>query len=134
MALTANRDPQIRDDQLLSLLAEDNVHIYGGAGVCVNADGYAVPAADTADYKFKGVAVEECDNTLTGHTRGGKRVLIRRRCSAVFSKATAVEGDVNETAYVSDDETVVLAGMVNNIQVGEVLALVDSSHVRVQIQ
>ncbi len=133
MALSANRDPQVRDDKLLSLPVEDDVHIYRGALVCVNAAGYAVPAADTAGYSFRGVAIEEVDNTLTGHSQGGKRVRVRRRCSAVFAKASAVRGDNNEIAYVSDDETVVLAGMENNIAVGEVIDLVDSSHVRVQI-
>lgn len=64
---------------ILSYLVADNVHIYRGSMVAVlTSSGYAVPAADTLNHTFVGFAEEEVDNTLTGHTAGGKSVKVRR--------------------------------------------------------
>ena len=133
-ALTANRDPQTRDDEILSILVEDNVHIYRGAGVCVNAAGYATPAADTAGNVFLGIAREECDNTLTGHTQGGKRVTVFRPGSAVFAKSSAAQTDIGLEAFISDDQTVVLAAAgTEGVHVGTVIDVPSSSTVRVAL-
>jgi len=70
---------KLRGD-ILSYPVEDSVHIYRGSMVDVlTSSGYAVPAADTPNHKFVGFAEEEVDNTLTGHTAGGKAVRVRRK-------------------------------------------------------
>ena len=135
MALTANKDPQTKPDEILAILVEDNVHIYRGAAVCANAAGYAIPATDTDGNVFIGIAMEECDNTVTGHTQGGQRVQVFRPGSAVFSKATAAQTDVGLEAFISDDETVVLAAAgTEGVHVGTVIEVPDSSHVRVALR
>ena len=73
MALSANAEIPRMTGELKSYLVADNVHIFKGALVCVEpAAGYALPGADTARLSFVGIAAEECDNTLTGHTAGGR--------------------------------------------------------------
>lgn len=131
MALSANKDAEIREDKKLELLVEDNVHIYRGAAVCANAAGYAIPGADGAGNVFLGMAAEEVDNTLTGHTQGGKHVLLERRGSAVMSKAVAAQTDVGLTAYISDDTTVALVDPGNTVIMGTVVDVPDSSHLRI---
>jgi len=109
MALSANKDPQIREDEMLSLKVQDNVHIYRGAIVCIDpATGYALPAADTTGYTFAGIALEEVDNTLTGHAAALKRVRVQRRGSAIFTASGLAQTDVGKAAYVSDDTTIAL--------------------------
>ena len=133
-ALAANRDPQTRADEVLSIKVEDDVHIYRGAAVCSNAAGYATPGADTAGNVFQGVAIEEIDNTLTGHSQGGKRVRVFRPGSAVFAKSTAAQTDVGLEAFLSDDQTVVLAAAgTEGIHVGTAIEVPDSTHVRVAL-
>lgn len=105
-ALAANKDVPRKAGELESYLVEDDVHIYKGAMVCKNTSGYAQPAADTAGFEMLGIAYEECDNTLTGHSQGGKSVRVYR--SGVFKVvATSIAQDMlGEKMYVADDQTV----------------------------
>ncbi|MDD4986949.1 MAG: hypothetical protein PHQ43_14470, partial [Dehalococcoidales bacterium] len=83
----------------------DNVHIYKGAHVCIDTSGYLNPAADTAGYRYAGVAAEECDNTLTGHAAGGKncRVWTAGEFDATFTSIT--QAMVGQMMYIKDDAT-----------------------------
>src|SRR5689334_23244169 len=90
----------------LGLLVEDNVHIYQGALVQVNASGYAVPAGvatavDTSGYVTMGKAMEEIDNTLSGHTQGGKTVQVDQGAHTWDNLAgdLVVQADVGRNCY-----------------------------------
>jgi len=129
----ANRDPQLKDSRQLSILVEDSVHIYRGVGVCVNAAGYATPMGDDSGSVFIGVAEEECDNTLTGHSQGGKRIRVALGGSAVFTKASAAQTDLGLPVYAGYDGTVVVAGgSTNKVFVGIITEIISTSLVRVQ--
>ena len=133
--VSANRDPQLKDSRELSILVEDNVHIYWGVGVCVNAAGYAAPMGDDSGVQFVGVALEECDNTLTGHAQGGKRVRVQTQGSAVFTKASAAQTDLGLPVYAGYDGTVVVAGgSSNKVFVGIITEIISSSLARVQLR
>ncbi len=49
---------------VLAFPIDDGDVIYGGAFVCVNAAGYAVPGSDTAGLIFQGVSIHHVDNSL----------------------------------------------------------------------
>jgi len=131
----ANRDPQVKDGVILSVLVEDSVHIYRGVGVTLNAAGYATPMGDDAGAQFVGVALEECDNTLTGHAQGGKRVRVQTQVSAVFTKASAAQTDLGLPVYAGFDGTVVVAGgSTNKVFVGIITEIISTSLARVQLK
>jgi hypothetical protein len=119
MALSKNAELTYKETELKAYPIADNVHIYKGALVCVNSSGYAVPGADTAGYRFVGVAHAECDNTLTGHAAGLKDVLVdnKRFQLPATSISLAMTGQM---MYLVDDATVDdIAGVTNKIAVGE---------------
>lgn len=118
--LSANR-PTARDGGVdsgvivnrIQIPIEDNVHIYQGALVQVNASGFAVPAGvaaatDTSAYVTVGRAYREYDNTVTGHAQSALTVEIEE--GAFFwdlkSGDLPVQADVGHTVYAYDDHTV----------------------------
>jgi len=131
---SANWDPKAQEGKIHEFLMEDNVHIYKGDGVEANAAGYALPMGDDANCVFLGVAIEEVDNTLTGHSQGGKKVRVQMGGNAVFLKASAAQTDLGLSAYASYDKTVVLSGASNPMIVGRVIEIIDTTHVRVQMK
>ena len=75
-ALTRDRATPYREGIEVDYPVATNTKIFAGSLVCVNAAGYAVPAADTTGYQFAGVAMEQVDNT--GGSDGGQSVNLRR--------------------------------------------------------
>lgn len=62
-ALTNDRDTVRKEGKYASYPVKDGAVIYAGGMVCIGADGYAVPASDTAGLKFMGVARAYADNS-----------------------------------------------------------------------
>lgn len=83
-----------------------NTKIYAGAMVCLGADGYAVPAADTAGLKFVGVSRQYVDNT--GGDDGAQTVLVWKDGVFDFAAAGMTAADVGKPVFVGDDQTVAL--------------------------
>jgi hypothetical protein len=135
MALAANIDrPVVGPGVIRSFLVEDSVHIYKGAYVVANAAGYAEPATNAADKVLLGVAVEECDNTLAGHSQGGKSVRVMRGGNFPFTTADLVQADVGLKCYIEDDDTVNDAGTsTQGIIAGIVTEIVSATKVYVDI-
>src|SRR4030042_4892350 len=103
MALAADRATKYRDGVELDAPVATGVKIFAGSMICANASGYAAPGANTANFKFLGVALEQVDNTLGGN--GAKTV--RYRCIGVYEfKASSIsQVDVGKIMYLVDDET-----------------------------
>lgn len=109
----------------------DNVHIYEGALVQVNASGYATPAGvasavDTSAYVTVGRAYREYDNTVTGHTPGALTTEIEQGCFSWDNLGTdlVVQGDVGHNCYAYDDHTVAHTNTSSHYAVaGKVLAI-----------
>lgn len=103
-ALTEDRKTERKQGIIFALLASAGEHIYAGAMVSVDADGYVVHATDTADHKFLGIARKEADNssgsdgdkTCEGYMVG----LFEMISSGITQSGLAKE------AYVVDDNTV----------------------------
>ena len=130
MALTANRyDERFAAGWQLPLPVAANTRIFKGGFVCLNAAGYLVPASDTAGLRCVGVARDGSDNS-TGNA-GDKAVVVVTQGSIIVGKSGAVNADLGKTAFCLDDETVAL-GTTNSITAGLIVAVEDSTHVRVR--
>lgn len=96
--------------------------IYAGALVCIDTDGYARPAADTASFVCVGRAAKLADNTS-----GADGDIMVTVDQGVFKYTTTggsalVQGDVSRLAYVlTDNEIVKAAGTSNNVIAGQVV-------------
>lgn len=105
--LSADLEVVHKQSGLQSFPVKDNDIIYKGALVCVDADGYLAPGADAVSYKFVGVAYEKVDNTLTGHSAGGKSCRVYTEgvfklvCTSAITQAM-----VGQMMYLTDDQTV----------------------------
>jgi hypothetical protein len=106
MAMTANKDVARKEGRVESFAVEDDVHIYKGALVALNASGYLEPASDAADKVLAGVAYEECDNTLDGHSQGGKSCRVERTGVFKLGASSVAQALVGRRVYVVDDATV----------------------------
>jgi hypothetical protein len=104
--------------------------IYKGALACLDADGYAIPAADTTGLIFIGVAYEDGDNA-TG-TDGAIKVRVLKMGTYLVAKATAAQTDLGKAMCISDDNTVA-ADTTNDIPAGVAVEAPDSSHLRIRI-
>lgn len=135
MALTANKDRPVKHSgQIQSYLVENDKHIYKGALVVANNAGYAEPATNAIGKVLLGVAYEECDNTLEGHSQGGKSVRVIRGGSFPFTTADLVQADVGIKCYIEDDDTVNDAGATTQgIVAGIVTEIVSATEVWVDI-
>jgi len=117
MALTADRDTKRREGVIARYPVAANGKIYRGGMVCLNASGYAVAAADTANYKFVGIAMESIDNT--GGSNGDKYVKVWRKGVFKLKKASPALTDIGVSFYVKDDEEVqTAANATNDVLVG----------------
>lgn len=101
--------------------------IFGGTMVFADADGYAVPGADTAalEGKFLGIAEDDADNT--DGTDGDINVKVEAARPFLMAKTgTIVQSDIGADLYADDDQTVALAADVTNrAKVGTLMAIED---------
>lgn len=80
--------------------------IFAGAGVCLDALGNAVPAADTAGLTFVGVSRQYVDNT--GGAAGDQSVLVWQDGIFNFVAVGMTAADIGKSAFIADDQTVAL--------------------------
>jgi predicted RecA/RadA family phage recombinase len=116
-ALTQDRATPYREGIEIEFPVAAATKIYAGSLVCANAQGFAIPGADTAGLKFLGVALEQVDNTSGGD--GAKVVRLRRRGVFEFNAASITQTMVGDPMYVKDDNTFDdAAGTTNDIKAG----------------
>lgn len=120
MGLTADREIVYREglDVEYPMAA---VEIFAGSMVCVNATGYAAPAADTVNFKFVGVALEWKDNS--GGSPGDKKVLVRREGIFQFDASSIAQASVGADMYVVDDHTFDESDPGQGIKCGKLVAV-----------
>ena len=122
-ALNKDRATPYREGIEVALPVAAAVKIYAGSLVCVNAAGYAVPAADTSGYRFAGVAMEQVDNS-----DGGKNVRVRRAGVFEFDAVSISQDMVGVAMYAADDHTFDdAAGPTNDIKVGLLVKYVSAT-------
>lgn len=130
-ALTANFDAERKDGVLVCYKVAAATKIYKGAMVAVNADGYAVPAADAAGLKFVGYAYEPADNSAGA---AGDAVLrVWKDGSFLAAKSDAGQSDIGNDVYIVDDNTVA-ASTTYGVLAGTVVEVPAPGFVRVLIK
>ena len=125
-ALTRDRATPYREGIEVEYPVAANTKIYAGSLVCVNAAGYAAPAADTSGYRFAGVAMEQVDNSAGSD--GGKNVRLRRTGVFEFDAVSITQDMVGDAMYAADDHTFDdAAGPTNDIKVGLLVKYVSAT-------
>jgi hypothetical protein len=130
MALTGSYEAEGKVGALIQYKVAGQVHIYKGALVSLNSDGYAVPGADTSGYKFIGVAYEDADNT--SGTDGAVSIRVLKTGSFLYPIASVEQSDMGEKAYITDDGEVATSTE-NHILAGYICEIPSSGTVRVRI-
>lgn len=106
-ALTQDRNTSRRDGTQIEPPVAAATRIYGGAIVCINAAGYAVPGSTAPTLKAVGVAERRADNTAGNN--GDLRVRCRkgphRFANSASTDAIAL-ADIGSACFIVDDQTV----------------------------
>ncbi len=135
-ALTADYEANRQDGEIIDYKIKNANTIYKDSLVCVAADGYLRPGADTAGFILAGVAVER--STLVAAESDGDRSTRVYKCG-VFQFAAAGGGGasmawVGEQMFIADDQTVSPRNIVtNNILAGICVGYISSTKVKVAI-
>ena len=112
MALTQDRASAQRDGVDVAVPVAAAAEIFAGSIVALDADGYAVPASDTAGLTVFGVAREHVDNS--DGSDGDLDVIVTRGKDWLMKGSGLTQALVGQTVYVSDDETVTTAATATN--------------------
>ncbi|QOX79800.1 hypothetical protein FY034_12950 [Trichlorobacter lovleyi] len=107
MALTADRNTQMKDGELIAVPVAANAVIHAGAMVAANATGFAVPGATATTLTYLGRAEEAVD--ATGYTDGVVQLLVRRGKAFKWKNSgsdAVTQASLGKDCYIVDDETV----------------------------
>jgi hypothetical protein len=130
-ALTQPYETHEREGLIVAYPVKANARIWKGALVCIDSTGYLVPASDTANLRFVGVAFESVDNT--GGANGAKRCRVVKRGTFIYNRiGSFTQADIGTTARAVTDNEVAKTST-NNIVVGTVVELLDGNRVRIRI-
>ncbi len=129
-ALSANYDAERKDGILVSYAVAADAVVYKGALVCLDADGYLVPAADAAGLTFVGVAYEKGDNA--DGADGDVAVRVWKDGSFRVAKAAAAQADLGKAAYCLDDNAVATTSS-HSVAAGTIVEIAGAAAVRVLI-
>jgi hypothetical protein len=131
-ALTQDRNTTYREGVEMEYPVAGGTKIYAGSLVCRNATGYAVPGADLAGVKFLGVALEQADN-ITG-ADGARPVRVRRKGAFEMAASGLDRVNLEDPAYVVDDQTVGLSGQTSHqVACGRIAGFVSATSVFVDL-
>lgn len=122
--LSADQDVARKEDVLTQYPVTSGEIIYKGAMVCVDTDGYLLAAADTAGYKFAGIAYEQKDNSSGLDAALSCRVYTK----GVFllTCTSIMQSMVGNLLYVTDDD-VVDESSTNDIVAGRLVKYVSAT-------
>lgn len=112
-ALTSDRNTEYSLGDLLSIPVAADTRIFAGSLVCSDANGHAVPAADTAGLVFEGVATAQADN-LNGVASDVSIVVRRRGRYRLDSASSLNQSAISALVYAADDHSVAAADDVTN--------------------
>ena len=127
-ALAAAKEANKRAGDQKRYLLKASTTIYKGALVCLDTNGLAVPAADTASFIFVGVAYE----TATSAASGSTYVTVEKRGEYEMVTSGATQATTGKKVFASDDQTVATS-TTNSIAVGYDGEFVSATKVRVRI-
>ena len=103
-ALTKDRNTPSRTAELYQDPVAAGARIYAGAMVCLDAQGFAVPASGATGLTARGMALREADNRQGGN--GAVAVDVQSGCYGLKSDGSIGRQHIGRTAYFVDDQTV----------------------------
>ncbi len=124
-ALGAERDTARKEGAFEAYPLKAGVKIYKGGMACTDANGYLVPASDTAGLKFAGMSRSTYDNT--NGANGAITGEVMRKGMFMYDSGHDLTGHEGELAYVADDHTVDLTGNVAHQILAGAISHVDSA-------
>ena len=133
-ALTKDRDTlTIARPSLKGYPVLNATTIYKGSLVCIDATGYVVPAADTADYRVVGVADETVVSPSTD-ADGDKKIRIRSGEIYDFAATAITQAMLGDRVYVADDQTFEAASdAANDVLVGTLVEFITATRGKIFI-
>jgi len=133
-ALEEDKKTEYTEGVLLAFEVLASAEIFAGSFVCVDANGYAQPGADTAGLIFEGVATEYVLDSSA--VSGTEKVILRRRGLFKALMGTAITiANVGDNVFLADDQTVDLTANVNeNIFCGIIAGYIDTTHAWIDIE
>jgi hypothetical protein len=130
--LTQDRNTVRKQGDYAAYPVKGGETVYAGSLVCIDANGYAVAAADTAGYRFVGVARGNADNS-SGQDSDMSVEVWRRGCFE-FAATGMTLADAGGSAYLLDDQTVGLAATAtNDVPCGLISEYISATSVYVDI-
>lgn len=124
MALSAGRNAPVKGDtRVTSFKVAASTTIYKGGMVAVDADGWLIPAADSAGIAVVGVADETVDNSAGAD--GAKSCLVLNGVIGMNAGSTApTQANIGRSVVVEDDEAVTTAAAAtNDIPAGTLMSI-----------
>ena len=121
-ALAQDRTTRKKTPGLKAYPVKAATKIFAGSKVAVDANGWAVPAADAAGLRVVGVAYQQADNTAGAN--GAMMVLVDAPVIALFDATSITQAMVGQIMYVVDDHTFDDAPGVNAIKAGRLIEFV----------
>lgn len=107
MALKEDRHTYMREGREVSIPVKAGAVIFAGGMVAVDATGFAVPGAESADLTYAGRAEAQVDNR--GGADGALSVLVARGRQFQWANSATdpvTQARVGKVCYIEDDETV----------------------------
>jgi hypothetical protein len=107
MPLTADRNTQMKDGELLSLPVAGGANIKAGAIAAAAADGYVQQGVTATTLTYLGRAEEAVDNTAGAD--GAKTVTVRRGKAFKWKNSginAVTQALLGKNCWIEDDETV----------------------------
>ncbi len=102
-AATADVPTTTKLPQVIAYPVATATRIYKGTMVCLNAGGYAVPAADTSGFtNVMGLAFEDVNNA---GGNGALSIRVQTNILALMAATSITQAMVGSTMYVTDDST-----------------------------
>lgn len=124
-ALAEDRSTEEREGRYRTYKVKGGVKIYAGSMACVDANGLAVPAADTAGLIFVGRAESQIDNTAGSD---GDLTITVRRGTFNWGATGLTDANVGDAVFVLDDQTVgISSGSVNKVFAGVISEVVSAT-------
>jgi hypothetical protein len=131
-ALTANAEvDRYVDQELRKFLVGASVHIYKGALVGTDPAGY-LKAFVPGDV-FRGIAYEECDNTIGAATAGAKSCRVFQVGDFSYTLTSAAQSDCGKPAFATADNAIALTGH-PDAYVGRIVCYVSANLVIVRLK
>lgn len=112
------------DGELLAVGVAASTKVEAGHLVALDADGYLVPAADTAGLTVFGMSEETKDNT--DGADGALSCLVRRKRAFLMDNSATnavTQALVGKSVYVEDSVTVCTSAATNDIVAGKCLSV-----------